>query len=133
MTDKPDDVAAHDQKITNHYELAWAAGFFDGEGCTTARYVKSDRIRPGDLRIAVVQTDLEVLRRFHRAVLGCGSIRTRRVARGKPMWVWCAQSFEEAQAVVALLWLFLSEPKRRQILSVFRKLDLNDRRRRAAA
>ncbi len=57
--------------------LAWAAGFFDGEGTTIAR---TDKRRPGyfQLDVSVPQAGRSgipaVLTRFRRAMLGVGKI-----------------------------------------------------------
>src|SRR5437773_3792330 len=58
-------------------ELAWAAGFFDGEGSTIARTLTS---RPGyhQLNVTVPQSGRDgipaVLLRFQRVMLGMGHI-----------------------------------------------------------
>ncbi|MDP9320171.1 MAG: hypothetical protein M3P16_03625 [Chloroflexota bacterium] len=61
-------------------ELAWAAGFFDGEGSTIAR---RDRARPGYRRLVLSVPQAggnippEVLVRFRHAILAMGSIGPR--------------------------------------------------------
>lgn len=102
-------------------QLAWAAGLFDGEGCTSARPYKS---RPGSVRISASVSQSShsaelvpsVLRRFQQAVGGMGSIGTPYfdVRSGTFAHQWRACSFEEAQAVIALLWLNLCPIKRAQ-------------------
>lgn len=95
-------------------ELAWAAGFFDGEGSTVAR---TDAARPDyrQLQVTVPQAGAdgrpEVLLRFRRAVLGMG-----RFDSPNPEGVhrWRSRGFEDGQATVALLWRFLSPVKRAQ-------------------
>lgn len=63
--------------VLDSAELAWAAGFFDGEGSTIAR---SDSARPGyyQLNITVPQGCRfgvpPLLRRFQRAMRGMGRI-----------------------------------------------------------
>lgn len=96
----------------NTHELAWAAGFFDGEGCTT--YAASNR---GSYRLKLIQTGTECLERFQCAVGGLGRIRgpVQTTKYQKDTYVWEALSFEEAQAVGAMLWNFLSEPKQDQL------------------
>lgn len=97
----------------NREELAWAAGFFDGEGCT--RYNKSRRHRGGNLEVTVTQTDTVTLKRFQRAALGTGRIYgPKDVVGGRPQWQFKNSSYEHGQAVIAMLWPFLSEIKRRQ-------------------
>ncbi len=102
-------------------QLAWAAGLFDGEGCTSARSYKR---RPGSVRIyaSVSQSSHSaelvpsVLERFQRAVGGMGSIGApyldQRSGTFTHQWRTC--SFEETQAVTALLWSNLGGIKRVQ-------------------
>lgn len=99
--------------IVNREELAWAAGFFDGEGTTGVKTGK----RPAP-QAHLSQTDKRPLERFQKAVFGCGIIlgpySRPQYPNRKPYWTWSVQNFEEVQAVVAALWTFLSEPKRDQ-------------------
>ena len=109
-------------------ELAWAAGLFDGEGCTSARFYKR---RPGAVRIqaSVSQSshsaDLvpSVLRRFQHAVGGMGSIGAPYfdARSGTFAHQWRACSFEEAQAVIAVLWMNLGAIKRVQAADALRR------------
>jgi len=98
-------------------ELAWAAGFFDGEGTTIA---KRDTRRPDDvqLQVTVPQSGRdgvpEVLIRFQRAVLGLGVIDN---PYGDSMYRWRARGFVDGQAALALLWPFLCRVKRAQAAS----------------
>lgn len=100
---------------TKEARLAWAAGFFDGEGyCgVTGR----------SIRIIVVQTGDEAeppdtLVRF-REFVGHGRIaRRQRVAKyphWSPTWVLSVTSANEVKAVAALLLPYLCQAKREQI------------------
>lgn len=99
-------------------ELAWAAGFFDGEGSTFAR---TDRARPGYRRLvtsvpqAGADRPPEVLVRFQRAV-AVGTIGPRDV---DGVYCW-RTSGSDAQATIALLWPYLGTVKRRQARSALR-------------
>lgn len=101
-------------------ELAWAAGFFDGEGTTLA---KSDSARPGYHQLVVTVPQLgregvpEVLVRFQRAVLGMGVIER---ADDGSIFRWRARGFVDAQATIALLWRFLDGVKRTQAAAAMR-------------
>jgi len=112
-------------------QLAWAAGLFDGEGCTSARPYKR---RPNSIRIhaSVAQSsrsaDLvpSVLIRFQHAVGGMGSIGAPYLDErgGTFAYQWRVGSFEETQAVIALLWANLGTVKRAQAVEAlvrFRK------------
>lgn len=98
-------------------ELAWAAGFFDGEG-TTHGGKRSDRYNGTMISMSVPQVKLLPLERFHSAVLGQGKIFLRN--RAKPnvqaCYVWQAQNWRSVQAVSSMLWEFLSNIKKEQYL-----------------
>lgn len=93
--------------------LAWAAGFFDGEGhAGTVTPHTAPRFS-----LAITQYERSTLERFQSAVMGRGRIYTATLLQpnGRVRSQWSAQGFEEAQAVAALLWNWLSAPKRQQI------------------
>lgn len=103
-------------------ELAWAAGFFDGEGSTFAR---TEASRPGyrRLNVAVPQSGgasvPDALKRFQAAMLGMGTI-------GKPrlgIYQWRAIDFTQAHATIGLLWPELGEVKRIQAAAAIRIVD----------
>lgn len=111
-------------------ELAWAAGFFDGEGTAVLANLNSRRVHPttGVRRdyptpqLAVTQHyDPETVHRFHAAVLGLGKVYGPHSSRGTanhPRWAWQCRRPHEVLAVVPMLWPWLSGPKRRQIAAV---------------
>lgn len=102
--------------IYNREELAWAAGLFDGEGYIGCHQRKLPSGR-GNARIAltVVQWhDADVIVRFHAAIGGLGRRSQRRRERGAIEYRLGIQTFEAVQAAVALLWPWLSGPKRAQ-------------------
>lgn len=113
---------------TSKTELAWAAGFFDGEG--TACAYRRDKVRPSGhvspyrcFAVAVSQAGPHagvLLKRFQDAVFGLGAIY--RVPHKKAHssgwlegWNWRTGKFEVAQAVLAMLWKYLGPRKREQI------------------
>lgn len=93
-------------------ELAWAAGFFEGEGVISQRQ-KNGRF------VAINNTDMEPLLRFQEAV-GVGKLRgpygpyNNGISR-KPYWTWSASNFEHRQAVIAMLWPWLSARRKVQM------------------
>jgi hypothetical protein len=97
-------------------ELAWAAGFFDGEGYagvnkrSHGKYLRSV--------ITVAQNNLPVLQRFQAAVGGLGNINVTGPNGNGTQWQWRASGTHQLQAVAAMLWHWLSEPKRQQIRGV---------------
>jgi hypothetical protein len=93
-------------------QLAWAAGFFDGEGSTIVH-----QSRPGYLRLTVSVPQWggseppEVLFRFKEAMLGLGEISPH---DADGMWAWRSRSGEEGQAAIALIWSQIGAIKRTQ-------------------
>ncbi len=101
-------------------ERAWAAGFFDGEGCCGAYGTK--RVpAPTRVQISVWQVETATLERFYNATGGGGYLT--HVDRGNPKWkpAWglFITALADVARVVALIWPFLSEPKRTQIRDAF--------------
>lgn len=95
-------------------QIAWAAGFFDGEGSTIA-YFPNKKSRYLRVQASVPQSGHgqmpEVLKRFAAAMLGMGKI----VGPNEyGIYVWKTRGFEEAQATIALLWGQLGPVKRAQ-------------------
>jgi len=92
-------------------ELAWAAGFFDGEGCTTLH--KWGGMRP---RVTIGQVDREVLDRFKLAV-GRGNVRgpyKKKTPRHQKSYIYDAYGFEKSQAIMCMLWNWLGSIKKEQ-------------------
>lgn len=91
----------------DRFELAWAAGFFDGEGCI--------RLARGYPNLHLGQTDRRPLDRF-RAAVGGGNVTGPYDKRNsRPMFQWTCYTREEVERIVNLLWPYLSEPKRESI------------------
>ncbi len=102
---------ATEEAARDTHELAWAAGFYDGEGSCSGRYNRHGN-RRGYLRFNLGQKDPRPLHRFHRA-MGVGQIYV--VSKnGKPYYEWMATNMIDTAVVANLLWPYLSEPKREQ-------------------
>lgn len=95
--------------VVDREELAWAAGLFDGEGWVGP--INKRR----EIGIRVGQVDRRVLDRFAAAV-GVGTIygpyRLKRSVQS--IYVYHAGGFHRTQAVMAMLWRWLSPVKRQQ-------------------
>jgi hypothetical protein len=109
--------------MTNREKLIGAAWFFNGEGCTNVAIAKRMNGREyATTRIMVANTHLENLEFFQDAVGGLGTIYHNGIPQ-KLHWKECysfvASSFEEAQAIIAQLWNWLSKEKREQAYSSF--------------
>lgn len=96
-------------------ELAWAAGFFDGEGYVgyTFRWNGKRRCRRIDVQIS--QIDPEVLSRFRDAV-GVGKVYGPYAAKGRknPMYKYGAAKIDDVMLVLERLRPFLSSIKTKQ-------------------
>lgn len=113
-------------------ELAWAAGFFDGEGTITivSRNPTAGRRRAGDLYVGVNQalSPLDrtetppTLVRF-QAAIGFGGIHGpyHQDATRRPIFKWYVRN-GQAGAALELLWPFLSATKRAQADAVREEL-----------
>jgi len=102
-------------------ELAWAAGFFDGEGGTYA--VDNG----GYLRayLAIGQSDRESLERFQCAVGAgsiCGPYAPGKLGK-KPRYHYHVYSQDAVRAVLWKLWGYLGQVKRDQATNVLDKVN----------
>lgn len=105
------DEASHRKKFSRE-NLAWAAGFFDAEGCfsTTARV---------GVCASITQTNRELLDRFQSTV-GLGKVygpyqtHASDRYRRKPHYFFRAHGRERVQALLAMLWTWLGTAKRQQ-------------------
>ena len=97
----------------NKIELAWCAGFFDGEGCTYVylrRFKRSKSVWA--IRAQISQVDIRPLLRFKEATKI--SKIYKRLKNGREINELIALTFEEVQQCMILLWPYLSEPKKEQ-------------------
>ena len=107
----------------DHELLAWAAGFFDGEGSAIA---KGTRARPNyhQLQLSVPQSGgseiPEVLATFREATLGTGRMDGPNRDR---VWSWRARGRADAQSTLALIWPYLGAVKRAQATAALAKVD----------
>lgn len=112
-------------------ELAWAAGFFDGEGTT---FLRKERRHKGGTTgkmypltspvLSVAQVELEPLDRFARAVDGRrpGGPYKPRNDRSRPYHRWDACGRPSVHRILSLLWPYLSGPKKEQAREVWREM-----------
>jgi hypothetical protein len=98
--------------------IAWAAGFYEGEGSVT--------LSGGRLALQIKNNDREPLERFRYAVeagkiYGPYAYSGGRLGR-RPFWIWVAHS-GSALGVVRLLTPWLSQRRLAQILDALAKLE----------
>jgi len=105
------------------HELAWAAGFFDGEGCVrTARNARSG-FGYRFVRATIGQRDRAVLDRFQAAV-GFGKVTgpfVTQTRNGAPMYRWETAARDRVHLLCWSLWPWLSPVKRHQFDAAFEK------------
>jgi hypothetical protein len=106
-------------KLDTH-ELAWAAGFFDGEGTSSVSIKDHLGINPV-LRITISQKNKDNLKRFKKAILNQGLIGLRNNTAWGSVWVYQSQTFRETQAIIALLWKYLGQEKKDQYIKAVEK------------
>jgi len=103
---------------TDELELAWAAGFFDGEGCTAKK--RASGTNSNQIILSVSQKHREVLDRFMAAVgrgVVCGPYGPRR------MHNLSVNGYDAVIAVMVLLWPHLGSEKRDQFRRTVEWLD----------
>ena len=94
--------------MASDVELAWAAGFFDGEGSTSVLSTKRDKYTY--LRMSVSQKNPQLLEKF-LSIVGCGKIYK---SNQRPIHSWDCYIEKDCESVLALLWPFLGEQKKHQ-------------------
>lgn len=103
-------------------EVAWAAGFFDGEGS-----VFLNKSGKGHARLDIAQTEPTVFERFKQAVIhgklygpysGCGKGKNN-----KDYWRYTCCADAEVEAVLLKLWPYLSQPKKTKTIEVYDGID----------
>jgi len=94
---------------TRGEDLAWAAGFLDGEGSFMFQIRSDDRGR-GRLIAQAAQADIRPLQRL-QAILGGKINGPYRILDHRPYWMWQARGEEHTLGVFAALMPYLTAPK----------------------
>ena len=94
-------------------ELAWAAGFYDGEGCTRHHYGSCVTMSVSQNSHSADDPPIPLLR-FQAALGGLGKItKVKEVKRARPLFYrW--DTAKDARTAFALLRPYLSEIKQQQ-------------------
>lgn len=109
------------------HELAWAAGFVDGEGHFGFSDRTGDNRRGSTLLFSVAQVDRAPLERLQSALGGVGNITGPRSPRGpnqRPYYVFRTYKFEHWQHALATLWKWLGPTKRTQAITALNKFQV---------
>lgn len=105
--------------------VAWAAGFFEGEGYFTFHTDKRRPHLPGRPFVGLLNSNLGMLRRFHE-IVGVGHISgPRRRFVNKPMYTWQATGEKDVRSVYAMFARYLSEERCTQAECIFRKTAIS--------
>lgn len=118
--------SSHDESEIRE-KLAWAAGFFDGEGTTGCRkayskeYTRLDgsvaNYESSNIAIQISQVDRSNLERFYDAIGGLGSIEgpyKDKRENASPIHMWRASGTNTVQSIIESMWPWLGEAKRKQ-------------------
>ncbi len=98
-------------------DWAWAAGIFEGEGCSTLRNKRYPSLQ---LRMK----DEEIIRKFAN-VLSCGHVyyeknhqTNRMTGATSPMWLWTASNPQAFHQAMWMMWPWLGERRRVRMAEV---------------
>lgn len=117
-------------------QLAWAAGFYDGEGSSKRinYHYKDKKGRPRspskNVCMSVSQAELRPLLKFKKAVNDLGHINGpyQYGTNKRPYWIWSA-SCSAAREVFRLLRPYLHTTKKKQFLLVSKEINRNSSRK----
>lgn len=104
----------------NEIELAWAAGFWDGEGSASIHVCNQGKNRYPKLSITQVGEDKELLLRFQVAIGGYGKIyiHTKPTEKHQASWQLVIQNQPQIEKIMKILWPYLSSVKKQQYKKV---------------
>lgn len=104
-------------------ELAWAAGFIDGEGCFS---IKRRKTKPTP-SFRIVQVDPRPLQRLQAVIGGSLTGPTSPPShKGKPFYILCLYN-KALYPQVERLWPYMCEPKKEQWKRVLEQIEVFDR------
>lgn len=121
----------------NREELAWAAGFFDGEGHVRNRIAKLDAARTSPnpsvmLMLTISQASSPELLERVRAAIGVGAVygpyEHRQRPNQKPFYTFTACGIEKVQHCICCLWPWLGSTKRQQAANALRSWHAQPRK-----
>lgn len=111
--------AVKEVSVVCNTDIAWAAGFFDGEGTTSI--LKAQRDKYSYIRMGVSQKLHECLDRFY-SIVQKGKIYS---SNTRDIRSWNCYKHEDVIEVLNLLWPYLSEIKKQQALIALDKVNNN--------
>jgi hypothetical protein len=108
-------------------ELSYCAALLDGEGHIRFSVSRNKRgVETRTIRLQIRMTDMEPLKKFWEYTFCRTKIYGPYRERNWPPFYksnyqLVAQNFEDVQFIIALLWPWLSEPKRQQAKTAIKK------------
>lgn len=102
-------------------ELAWAAGFFDGEGCVRAS-ASSGKKRAYTARCSISNTDPRPVNKFHELFGGVVSVRESKILGQRRSFEWVIQGTELDDFINQILPYSITKREQLELLLSFRKL-----------
>jgi hypothetical protein len=118
--------------VASEADIAWAAGFYEGEGHFGVK--RNPYHYPTSLRLTIGQRTEEPILKF-LSIAEVGKIRHRHLGEGHggEIWYYDAGKTVQALQVLALLWPWLSERRQLQatmaideFLSIPHRIDYTD-------
>jgi hypothetical protein len=101
--------------MNDELQVAWAAGFFEGEGCITHKNKKKDR-----QVISLNNTDKDVIERFI-SIVNYGNLRgpyksngTKHKPTHKPYWMWEVAKKSEVKRILEMFLPYLGKRRRQR-------------------
>ena len=105
--------------IPTDVDIAWAAGFIEGEGCFKRTNLKQTKLGQSITATQVHKPPLEKLQALFGGSL---MLRNERRENQSGIWVW-AVSGKNARALMALLHPYMSPRRQEQIDNALRVID----------
>lgn len=91
-------------------DLAYLAGFFDGEGCVQFQKNANPTPGTGGIRISIMNTDRKILQQFQQSFKGSLRLAKRRVSGYRTIFQWYAGG-DNARRALRLLIPYLREKR----------------------
>jgi hypothetical protein len=108
-------------------DAAWAAGFFEGEGCVSILYgrVRGDGFQSLHLRLSLNQCEPEPVQRLREMFGGSISMKKSKNIRHRDRWEWVV-SGNQARAAFALIRpYFVSQTKCKRFVEIEKQIADN--------
>ncbi len=115
------------QDSVERENLAWAAGFYDGEGSTASYHAytrvhmakngKQSILSSDNISMGISQIDRRVLERFQSIVGGAGAINgpyKDKRPTSSPIWAYRVSGVNNVREILRKLWPWLGEVKKEQ-------------------